>query len=95
MSAHKRDFESLQQLPKPIILKGVTGEQECTMGGMLSLKSVNSKGAIVEMQTPGHYNPHQEVQLFSPQAHFHFVCERKGAFMMSWAKAFLDIPSPQ
>ena len=91
-SPDKKDFKSLKPLPKPIILKGVTGEQECTMGGMLSLKSINSKGDIVEIQTPGYYNPHQSVRLFSPQAHFHFVCKRKGVFMMSWAKAFLDIP---
>ena len=55
----KEDFESLQSLPHPIILKGVTGEQKCMHGGIIKLQCINDKGEVVTLKTPGYYNPHQ------------------------------------
>ena len=65
-SPHKEDFENLTKLDKPITLHGVTGETTCTEGGTLKLQTINEKGNVVTIRTPGYYNPNQTVRLFSP-----------------------------
>ena len=69
-SPFEEDFEFLQDLPKPVTLQGVTGDQTCTKGGMIRLQCLNDKGEIVVIRTSAYFNPHQKVRLFSPQCHF-------------------------
>ena len=45
----KEDFESLHKLTKPIVLKGVTGEQQCTHGGTLKVECINTNGDVVTL----------------------------------------------
>ena len=88
----KDDFESLKPLPRPIILKGVTGEQKCTLGGMLRLQCINNKGDVVTLRSPAYYNPEQSVRLFSPQCHFQVMHQKKGSLLFSWARTYLQMP---
>ena len=92
-SPFEADFEYLNTLDQPITLKGVTGEQVCTQGGMLKVQCINSKGDIVTLRTPAYHNPHQTVRLFSPQAHFSVMSKKEGSMFLSWAKTYLVLPS--
>ena len=82
------DFASVVDIKEPIILKGVTGDIECTKGGTIKLETIDNKGEIMTIMTPGYYNLSQGVRLFSPQAHFWMELQKKGEFSMSWAKPF-------
>ena len=92
-SPYKEDFETLEDLPQPITLKGVTGEQVCSQGGIIKLQCINTKGDIVTIRTPGYHNPHQTVRLFSPQCHFLMMGNKKGRLLFTWAKTLLEIPN--
>ena len=67
-SPDHKDFESIQPLAKPITMKGVTGDVVCEYGGMINVQVIKANGDIVRLCTPGYYNPHQHVHLFSPQS---------------------------
>ena len=68
-SHDKQDFKEIIKFPKPIILKGVTGDRECTKGGLINIQYINENGDVINIETPGYYNPDQTVRLFSAQAH--------------------------
>ena len=91
-SPHLEDFETLKTLKAPITLKGVAGEAHCTQAGIIKVQTITAKGELVTLRTPGYYNPHQSVRLFSPQAHFWLMPKKKGVLNMSWAKTCLDLP---
>ena len=91
-SPAKEDFETLDKLKTPITLKGVTGDQQCTHGGMLKLQCINEKGDVVTLRTPAYHNPHQTVRLFSPQCHFQMMHQKRGSMLLSWAKTCLNMP---
>ena len=92
-SPFKEDFETLMLLEKPITLNGVVGEVQCTHAGVIKVQTINTKGEVITLKTPGYYNPHQKVRLFSPQAHFWFETGRKGAMFLSWTKTTLNLPN--
>ena len=69
-SPHKEDFKALHKLPKPVQLKGITGDILCEYGGTMCFETINDKGNICVLETPAYWNPNQTVHLFSPQAHF-------------------------
>ena len=92
-SPHKEDFESLKTLKAPITIKGVAGEAQCTQAGIICVQTINAKGDIVTLRTPGYYNPHQSVRLFSPQAHFWLMPKKKGSLSVSWASSCLNLPN--
>ena len=71
-------FETLIDLKEPITLKGVTGDIECTKGNTIKVLTIDSKGEVVTIKTPGYCNPSQGVRLFSPQAHFWREPQKKG-----------------
>ena len=89
-SPFKEDFIDLKPLKRPIILKGVTGDITCHYGGTIWVETVNSKGNISVLETPGYCNPEQSVRLFSPQSHFWLTPKREGLFCLRWAKTFLN-----
>ena len=91
-SPFKEDFTDLQPLKRPIILKGVTGDITCHYGGTIRVETINSKGNISVLETPGYYNPEQSVRLFSPQSHFWLTPKHEGLLCLSWAKTFLELP---
>ena len=82
-SHDKRDFTQMFQLPKPIILKGVTGDKECTQRGIIRIQYINHNADLVKIETPGYYSPDQSVQRFSLQAHWCSVSKKKGTLLMS------------
>ena len=74
------DFESVVDLKEPITLKGVNGDIECTKGGTIKLETIDNKGEIMTIRTPGYYNPSQGVRRFSPQAYFWMEPQKKREF---------------
>ena len=92
-SPHKEDFESLKTLKAPITLKGVAGDAHCTQAGIICVQTINAKGDVVTLRTPGYYNPHQFICLFSPQAHFWIMPKCKGSLSVSWASYCLTLPN--
>ena len=90
---HKEDFEELVEHKSPITLHRITGDQTCTQGGFIKVQTINTKGEVVTLRTPGFYNPHQDIRLFSPQAHFYIMHNKKGSLNLSWANACLDLPN--
>ena len=83
------DFEEIKDLKEPITLSGVTGDIECTKGGIIKFQTIDKDGNIVTVRTPGYYNPSQSVRLFSPQSHFWMSPKKEGQMTLSWAKTWL------
>ena len=59
----------------------MTGDKECTQGGIIKIQCINQSGDVVNIETPDYYNPDQSVRLFSPQAHWTYVSKKKGSML--------------
>ena len=80
---HKEDFAHLQKSEHPVTMEGVTGTSKCEFGGLITIQTIDANGEVVTIQTPGHCNPEQKVQLFSPQAHFWRQTKKAGHLLVS------------
>ena len=47
---------------------------------------------FLEVSTPAYYNPHQSIKLFSPQSHFFNQPKKRGAFVLTCAHTYLNVP---
>lgn len=91
-SPDKKDFESISCLEKSIQMSGVTGKFAYKYGGIIWMEVFKTNGEVTTLCTPGYWNPHQQVQFFSPQYHLSLMPEEQGSFIVSWTKLCLDIP---
>ena len=57
------------------------------------MQSINTKGELITIRTPGYFNKHQTVCLFSPQGHFWFGTKKQGSLQLSWLQTTLNLPN--
>ena len=89
-SPHREDFETYEELKRPVVLHGINGTSTVTHGGIMRYQCINTDGEVVTVRFFGFHDKNLEVRLLSPQSCFFFRPHHDGKFTISWAKVFLE-----